>query len=91
MLLELVLVAVVLSLVGVAVYQANNKTPNSSVVSRPAAPNSAAGIAASAAATTEKESTTDVSLSAAAETSADELSASDADVSNLGGTADASF
>ena len=91
MLLELILVAVVLGVVGVAVYQAGHHPNVSSDINKPASPSSAEGVAATAAASIQKDSDADVSLSAAAETSADELSELDKDVTNLGGASDASF
>ncbi len=88
MLLELVLVASVLALVGVAVYQANNhKTASTSGTK--AADSAAVGLANSAAAITEEESDADAKLSASAEASASQLSEADVDVTNLGGSSSA--
>lgn len=86
MLLELVLVAAVLGLVGVAVYQSNHRnSPTASISGQPAA-GSAVGLATSAAAISENGSTADSVLSATAESSADQVTESDVDVSNLGGS-----
>jgi Tfp pilus assembly protein PilX len=91
MVLELVLVAVVVSLVGVAVYQANNNAAKHSANPPASQTAKAEDLAATAAATTQKESNVDLSLSAETETSADELSAVDNDIADLGGASDAAF
>jgi hypothetical protein len=93
MLLELLLVAVVLTLAGVAVYQANHhsNSPTAATTSQSPAPNSPAGIAAAASDTVLQESSSDATLSAAAESSTDELAQTDADVTSLGGTSNGSF
>ena len=89
MLLELVLVAAVLGLVGVAVYQANHRpAPAASVTTAPAAA-STAGLAAAAAATVVQDSAADTALSADADATASEVTSADSDVENLGGTLDA--
>lgn len=89
MLLELVLVAAVLGLVGVAVYQSSQRnSPTASVTSKPAA-NSAVGLANSAATIGQTESDKDSVLSASAEASADQLTEADMDVTNLGGSSSA--
>ncbi|HEY6737031.1 MAG TPA: hypothetical protein VI322_04930 [Candidatus Saccharimonadia bacterium] len=91
MLLEVVLVAAVLALVGLAVYQAaHHSSPTASVtkVATPA-PGSAAGLAQAATTITEQDSTADASTSAAADNIAAEVVAADADVSNLGGASNA--
>ena len=92
MLLELVLVAAVLGLVGLAVYQASQhgKPAASTTSVATPAPNSAAGLAQAAATITEQDSTADAASSAAADNIAAEVVASDADVINLGGTSSAS-
>ena len=90
MVLELLLVAVVLSIVGLAVYQAASHT-GTPLLGKAATPSTAEGIAATAAATAEKESSADSTISAAADASADAVSQSDQDLSNLGDTANASF
>ena len=86
MLMELALVAVVLSLVGLAVYQATQHPKNASVSTSPAAATagSAAGLAASAAAVVQTEPAADASLSASADATASEVSATDNDVASLG-------
>jgi Tfp pilus assembly protein PilX len=84
MVFELVLVVAVLALVGLAVYQGSHRTPAASLQNPPAAPSSAQGLAASAAATVEQESAADTNISAGAEASVSELSATDDDVTNLG-------
>ena len=86
MLLELVLVAAVLALAGVAVYQANHRNSPTASVSGQPAPGSAVGLANSAATISENGSTADSVLSATAESSADQVTESDVDVSNLGGS-----
>ncbi len=89
MLLELVLVAVVLGLVGLAAYQANHHAPTAANTIAPPAPSSAAGLAASAAAVVDQDSASDSSLSAGADATASELGSADSDVDNLGGSFDA--
>ena len=91
MVLELVLVAVVLALVGLALYQTVQHHGPTASVQSPAtpAPSSALGIAGAAAAVSEQDSSADSSLSADASTSANELTAADTDVANLGGSFDA--
>ncbi len=93
MLLELVLLAFVLTLVGLAVYQSNHRPASDAPVQSPpaAAPANAVGLAASAAATAATDSATEASISATAETSVDELSQSDTDITNLGGSSATSF
>ena len=88
MVLELVLVAVVLGLVGVAVYQVNHRatTPTASVSGKAPAVNSAEGLANSAAAITESSAADDASLSASAESSAGDVTDTDVDITNLGGS-----
>jgi pyruvoyl-dependent arginine decarboxylase (PvlArgDC) len=88
MLLELILIAAVLSLVGLAVYQSSHRgSPVAGAVKSvaPASP-TAAGLAAEAAKTVEQDSSDEVTLSADAEGSADELDAADTDTSNLEGS-----
>jgi Tfp pilus assembly protein PilX len=89
--LELVLVAAVLGLVGLAVYQATRRpAPQTSTTSvATPAPNSAAGLAASAAAITTQDTAADTSASAAADNIVGEVVSSDADISNLGGASNA--
>ncbi len=90
MLLELVLVAAVLGLVGVAVYQSNHSSnPTASVAGQPAAAKSAVGLANSAAAISETSSAGDAALSATADASANQVTESDIDASNLGGSSSA--
>lgn len=91
MLLELILVAAVLGLVGVAIYQVNqHAATTASVVSSPKAVPAAVGLADSAAAISETSANTDASLSASAETAASQVTDTDVDVTNLGGSASAS-
>lgn len=86
MLLELVLVAAVLGLVGVAVYQAGHTAaPKAAVTTSPTA-NSPIGVAQAAAAITETESADDAALSATADATADQVTEADVDVTNLGGS-----
>jgi hypothetical protein len=94
MIFELVLIAAVLVLAGLAVYQAAGRSKtasNASVEAPKPTPSSAAGLAASAAATTIQDSAADASLSATAEAATDEVSATDTDISNLGGSSADSF
>ena len=89
MLLELVLVAAVLTLVGVALFQSNHKSAPaaSDAASLPKLTTSQA--AESAAKAIEASANTELEVSAAADTEADELSAVDADVTNLGSSSNA--
>jgi cytoskeletal protein RodZ len=91
MIFELLLVAAVLLLVGFAVYQANHSKTAATPPTTAPASNTASDLAASAAATTIQDSATDASLSAAAESASDEVSATDSDVSNLGGSSANAF
>ena len=92
MLLELVLVAAVLALAGLAVYQANHRAGVASHTSTPApAPNSTEGLANSAAAIATDGSNSDTATSAGADAMADEANSAESDVSNLGDNANASF
>jgi uncharacterized protein HemX len=92
MLLELVLIAAVLGLVGMALYQssqnASTKTSVAQQQQQPAAANSTVGLANSAAAIIETESAADMELSDSAEASAGQLLEADADVTNLGGSSE---
>jgi hypothetical protein len=89
MLLELVLVAAVLGLVGVAVYQSNHRlAPAASVASQPTTAASAAGLASAAAAIAVQDSAADAALSASADATAGEVTSADDDVANLGGALD---
>ena len=98
MLLELVLIAAVLTLAGLAIYQADHRAsasgsqqPSTAAVNSGAAPSSSVGLAASAAAVSEQASATDDSLSAAANSSAAQVSQTNTDVTNLGDSSNASF
>jgi hypothetical protein len=98
MLLELVLVAAVLVLAGLAVYQSSHRaaqsgtqTPSSAAVNSGAAPSSAVGLAATAAASSEQDSATDASLSASADSSATDVTQTNTDMTNLGDSSNASF
>jgi hypothetical protein len=89
MLLELVLIAVVLGLVGAAVYQANHRpNPNAAVTASPAAAN-AASLATAAAAVVEQDSAADAAISSGADAVAGEVASSDSDVTSLGDSLDA--
>jgi hypothetical protein len=90
MLLELVLVAAVLALAGLAVYQSNHRGPTASVGSTPA-PVTTESLANSAAAIGTADAAGDAATSASADAMADELTASENDVSNLGGSSNDSF
>lgn len=89
MLLELVLVAAVLGLVGVAVYQSSHHGTTASITSKPTAVTSAASLADSAAVITETNANSDATLSASAESSAAAVSDADIDATNLGGSSSA--
>jgi hypothetical protein len=85
MVVELVLVAVVLSLVGVAVYQSSqHNAPTASQSAAPAA--NASALADSAASISQSEAAADASIAASAESSADQIKEADVDVTNLGGS-----
>jgi uncharacterized protein (UPF0333 family) len=90
MIFELVLVAAVLALVGLAVYQASNRSKTSSTATKPA-PVTATSLATSAAASAIQDSAADASISASAEAATDEVSSTDSDVSNLGGSSENAF
>jgi len=88
MLLELVLVAAVLVLVGLALYQSNHRTANPAALlnQQPAA--SADTVAAQAATAAEADVNNDAEANAAADTASGELSSVDDDVTNLGDSFD---
>jgi Tfp pilus assembly protein PilX len=86
MLLELVLVALVLSLVGVALYQSNHQKPKDAATTVQSQLTTPEATAEAAASLVERDSADDASLSAAVDSSADELSAADADAANLEGS-----
>ena len=89
MLLELVLVAAVLALVGVAVYQTSHHSQTASNTSVAPAKQSAANSAANAA---EAAANNETNLSNSAEAAADnEVNAANQDATNLGGSSNASF
>lgn len=89
MVVELLLVAVVLSFVGLAVYQ-SSKHQTASKAPAQSADTSAVGLAASAAAIGQSEQTSDANVSASADATADQLKDTDVDMSNLGGSTSAS-
>ena len=89
MLLELALVAVVLALAGLAVYQASHRAKTAATTTASPAANSASNLASETAAASLQDSAADADLSATAESSTDELSATDTDVTNLGSSSDA--
>ncbi len=98
MLLELLLVAAVLALAGVAVYQANHRSQTASNAPQPsstttaaAAPNSADGIASTAASSASQAASTESGISASADSSVNQLSQSSADTTSLGAVSNASF
>jgi hypothetical protein len=84
MLLELVLVAAVLTLVGVALYQSNHHASNTADVANKPTVASAATTAETAAKQLEDNSTAEAGLSAATESSTGDFQAVGADVTNLG-------
>jgi Tfp pilus assembly protein PilV len=85
MLLELVLVAAVLALAGLAVYQANHRQQAASNKTQTA--ETTENLATSAAAIVSDESADDAN----ADILAEEVTASDADVTTLGGSSNAGF
>jgi hypothetical protein len=91
MLLELVLVAAVLTLVGLAIYQTDHRPKSVAASQTGATPSSATGLAASAAAISEQASATDVSLSAQADSSISDVTQTDTDAASLEGSSNASF
>jgi len=88
MILEIVLVAVVLALAGAAVYQANHHGSTASLTSQSKAPSSVEGLAASAAAVTEQDTTADANISASADAATNEVMGADDDLTNLGDSFD---
>ena len=91
MLLELVLVAAVLALAGLAVYQANHRASVASQTSKPSAPSTTEGLADQAAAIATSGSSADTATSAGADAMADEANSAETDAANLGDNANASF
>jgi Tfp pilus assembly protein PilX len=90
MVFELVLVALVLGMVGLAIYQASQNSQRASQnQTAPAASNSAAGLAESAATIVEADSSTDATTSASADNLTAEVIAADNDISSLEGSSDA--
>lgn len=87
MVLEIALVAVVIGLVGLAVYQATRSTQTAKQTNTAPAADSKQGLANSAAAILEEDSKSEVSASAQAESLTSEVTAADSDVSTLGGSA----
>jgi cytoskeletal protein RodZ len=85
MLLELVLVAAVLTLVGVALYQSNHQTHNTAAdVSNKPTVATATATAEAAAKQLQDNTTAEAGLSAAPESAASDFQATGADVTNLG-------
>jgi hypothetical protein len=91
MLLELVLVAAVVTLASVAVYQADHRPKTTPIATTQTSPQSPAGLAASAAALSVQASATDAAISADSDNSAAQLDQSASDVTNLGDASNASF
>ncbi|HUD11135.1 MAG TPA: hypothetical protein VMS08_01890 [Candidatus Saccharimonadia bacterium] len=91
MLLELLLVAAVVTLAGLAVYQADHRPKTTASAAAQTAPSSPAGLAASAAAVSEQSSATDAAISADADSSASQINQTATDVTNLGDSSNASF
>ncbi len=85
MLLELILVAGVLTLVGIALYESNHHVADTvnSVANRPTAV-TASGAADAAVKVVQDDATSEAAASSGVETSADQLGATDTDVTNLG-------
>lgn len=86
MVVELLLVAVVLSFVGLAVFQSSRHSQTASVAQ---ADKSAVGIAAAAAAAGQSEQTADAAAMTSTDASADQVGDTDVDISNLGGSTSA--
>jgi hypothetical protein len=96
MVLELILVAFVLGLAGLAIYQSEHrpKAPNSVAATNPTpppAPNTTAGVAATIAQQADADAASQATDSAASQTAADQLNQSDNDVTSLGGTSNVSY
>ena len=90
MVVELLLVAVVLSFVGLAVYQSTQNHTASKAQPVQSVDNSTVGLAASAAAIGQSEEASDANVAASADATADQLKDTDVDMSNLGGSTSAS-
>jgi hypothetical protein len=88
MLLELVLAAAVLSLAGLAGYQADNKAKTPVAATTKPSTAAATTLAETAAKAVEADSASDAVLSASAESSAGEVMATDDDINKLGGSFD---
>jgi hypothetical protein len=86
MLLELVLLALVLTLVGVALYQSNHQRPKDAATTIQSQLTTPEKVADAAAAAVERDSVSDAALSDEMDASADELMAADADAMNLEGS-----
>lgn len=98
MVLELILVAFVLGLAGLAIYQSVHRpvstTPSPVAASNPSpstVPNTTAGVAAAIAQQADADASGQAIDSAASQTAADQVSQSDSDVTNLGGTSNVSY
>jgi Tfp pilus assembly protein PilV len=91
MVLELVLVAAVLGLVGLALYQSSQHTKEASTTNSPKAAIGAGSLVNSAEVLSNQDSAADDSLSASAETTADAATEADIDVTNLGGSSESTF
>lgn len=88
MVLEIALVAVVIGLVGLAVYQATRSSSQTAKQTNSTqAPNSKAGLANSAATIVQENANAEASASASADSITSEVTAADSDVSSLGGSA----
>ncbi len=86
MLLELVLVALVLTLVGVALYQSNHQQPKDAATQIQSQLTTPEATADAAVKLVERDSADELILSAAIDSSADELMAASDDLTNLGGS-----
>jgi Tfp pilus assembly protein PilX len=86
MVVELLLVAVVLSFVGMAVYQSTKHSAPAAAKTDTKTADAKVGLAASAAAIGESEQASDDKVNATSDTSADQINDSDVDISNLGGS-----
>lgn len=88
MLLELVLVAAVLTLVGLALYQSNHRGDKVAQLGTPTKLTTAQA-AESTVKAVEQSANDEIAAAAAAETSANEFTSVNGDITNLGGSTDA--
>ncbi len=84
LLMELVLAAAVLSLIGLAVYQSRHAASQQAAVQAPKTANTSVGVAQTTVDAAVLDATAESSISSEAESAADQAAAADSDVSNLG-------